>query len=308
MDKFDPNNIPPSWHDERVKFYKYCSPEASLAILENQSLKWSNPNEFNDPFDFPTEMDYNFDGDQLTAALTEEMVRLVYCGAQIEFEEITPLAKIVIHETEHNTRELVFRKKLQDIMPHIAHNFDKGKVTIRSNFKEYREKSSVFCVSKTKNNLLMWAHYAKDHTGCTFKFKCIPKENRPLCIAQKVEYYEEYPVIASLKDKVKHLTGQKIIDNDSIFNKFILAKSSHWQYEEEWRVVKPVGCPAEGYCYESFIPEELEAIYLGCKIDPEVLKKIKGFIQKKFKNIKLYQAYTDTQSYGLNFKKISIEF
>lgn len=67
-----------SMHGNDVKFYKYLSPEAAASVLDNGTLKWSSPKLFNDPFDFPYEMDFSFDGNQLAEALTNELVRLAY--------------------------------------------------------------------------------------------------------------------------------------------------------------------------------------------------------------------------------------
>ena len=65
-------------HGSDVKFYKYLSPDAATAVLENRTFKWSSPKLFNDPFDLPSEIDFSFKADELAEALLDEMAHLVY--------------------------------------------------------------------------------------------------------------------------------------------------------------------------------------------------------------------------------------
>ena len=45
------------------RIYKYISLETAIKILENNSLKFSKPSTFNDPFDSDVNLlDFNFDG------------------------------------------------------------------------------------------------------------------------------------------------------------------------------------------------------------------------------------------------------
>ena len=48
----------------------------------------------------------------------------------------------------------------------------------------------VFCVLEERSNLLMWAHYAKDHTGAVFDFLSLPDEGNPLLVAEPVMYVD----------------------------------------------------------------------------------------------------------------------
>ena len=101
--------------------------------------------------------------------------------------------------------------------------------------------SRVFCVTEEHDNLLMWAHYAKDHKGVVIKFECLRELDTALCIARKVDYVETPPVIATLDEYIPYITGQdkNKINHDLLIYKLFQSKSTQWKYEKEWRVFKP---------------------------------------------------------------------
>ena len=295
-------------HGNDVKFYKYLSPDASVSVLENRTLKWSSPKLFNDPFDFPTEIDFSFDGGGLTEALMDELVKLMYGSEEPEGDVNNPLfaMSMVARHNPKNPSEDILRKHMAPAGMELVEVFIQKQDELRAFYKDFRDRFAVFCVSKKYDDLLMWAHYGKDHSGCVLKLRCLPEQDRPLCMAQEVKYEPKYPLIANLQDYVKHLTGQIELDYDNLFKVFAFTKSEHWQYEEEWRCISLLKDRKAGFDYASLIPEELEAVYLGCNSEEPFKIKIMDLIRKQFPDTDLYQTYTDVQNYGLNFEQILI--
>jgi len=150
----------------------------------------------------------------------------------------------------------------------------------------------------------MWAHYAADHSGCVFKLRCLPELDRPLCAAQEVSYQSQYPLIANLSDYVKHLTGQVPLDYDGLFKVFAFTKSRHWSYEQEWRCVSLLRDKDAGFDYDPLVPEELEAVYLGCRIEDSVKDKILVLLTSNFPDTRVFQAEPDIQRFALTFAQI----
>ena len=58
-------------------FYKYTSSTTAKIILATQRLRWSSPLLFNDPFDITQNLRLSFTAEELNAALTEEMIRIL---------------------------------------------------------------------------------------------------------------------------------------------------------------------------------------------------------------------------------------
>ncbi len=296
-------------HASDVKFYKYLSPEASVSVLQNKTLRWSSPKLFNDPFDFPSEIDFSFDSNELADALMEEIVRIVYGSDEPSGNVEHPLFAMSlmarINSDKPGAGVEVFRRHMTPAMEELTNNFKQGRDGLRAFYRSYRDRFAVLSVTKKYDNLLMWAHYAKDHSGCVFKFRCLPEKDRPLCMAQEVKYQSEYPLMVdNIQDYVKHLTGQVELNYDDLFKIFALTKSKHWKYEEEWRCISLLRDYESGFHYDLMIPEELEAVYLGCRIDKPIKDKVMDQILTQFPNAQVYQVHTDIQNYGLTFKKI----
>jgi hypothetical protein len=62
--------------------------------------------------------------------------------------------------------------------------------------------TTVFCLSETHDNLLMWSHYAQNHIGAVIKFLSLPEIDSPIIVAQPVRYTTQMPrlTFAALMD------------------------------------------------------------------------------------------------------------
>jgi hypothetical protein len=47
------------------RLFKYAKCDIAIKILENETLKWSTPDSFNDPFEFKSPFEYGFDWDEM---------------------------------------------------------------------------------------------------------------------------------------------------------------------------------------------------------------------------------------------------
>src|SRR5690606_17830387 len=82
-----------------------------------------------------------------------------------------------------------------------------------------------FSLSKTNDNILMWSHYAKNHTGIVIEFDVLEDIDfftTPL----NVSYQKSYQPLDYFYDR-----------KNAVFRTLSL-KSHLWKYEEEVRVVK----------------------------------------------------------------------
>jgi hypothetical protein len=255
-----------------VRFYKYLSPDASISVLTKKQLKWTNPALFNDPFEFPTEIAFQHDENTVADALLEEMVKIVYGPEEPSISVHSPFYSTIAQLLQIRGRKIkpdqkACRAFMATLIRETAANYSRGRHTARDFFESLRARFAVLCVSKKHDDLLMWAHYAQNHSGCVMAFRCLPEKDRPLCAAQEVKYQSEFPSRASVHEYVKFLTGQVVLDYMKIFDIFALTKNNHWKYEEEWLCISLLSDRENGYDFDPIIPEELEAVYLvHCKL------------------------------------------
>ena len=268
-------------------------------------MRWSSPKLFNDPFDFPVSMDFTFTGEAIAEALTDELVKMAYGPEEPIGDPNNQFVRACLLNRRLRNRPPAedFRAFMTEANAETIKRFEDGQIQRRGFLSEFRDQFAVFCVSAKKDDLLMWAHYAKDHTGCVIQFRCLPELDRPLSAAIKVNYVENYPLIGRVDEYVKHLTGQSEIDYDNLFKIFAFTKSRHWAYEDEWRCVSKLHNHETGFDYEPFIQEEFEAIYIGHRASQEQEHKnsILNALGSKYPNTKIFSSSVNIQNYSMAF-------
>jgi hypothetical protein len=90
------------------------------------------------------------------------------------------------------------------------------------------------------------------------------------------------------------------------FTMFATTKSPHWSYEKEWRCI---GWDSlnDGNLFEfvNILPEEIEAIYFGCKMKKKDQFEIQNLISGDFSHVKLWKAHKHPTRYELSFIAIN---
>jgi hypothetical protein len=288
-------------------FYKYLSASSSLKTLESKTLKWSNARMFNDPFDMPANFSFAFEGNTFAKALHEEQVRLVFGPDEPRGDSSNAFLAACIVARRRRGRgasEGEFREFFARTIEETAAAVPVALHKLETNLKAMRDSYALLCVSKTHDNLLMWAHYAKDHSGCVLGLRCRPEFDRPLCALKPVKYSSVFPVIASLPEYIKHVTGQIELDFGEVFERFVLTKSDHWCYEQEWRGLSQLNDRTAGFDFEPLITQELGAVYLGVKLDSAHREQLLAIVRRDFPDTDVFQAVPSKHTYALEFERI----
>ncbi len=146
----------------------------------------------------------------------------------------------------------------------------------------------VFCLSEINDNILMWSHYASNHTGFCIEFERT-KENdlKPeSCV----------PVIYPADDSVPVIDNENL-ETNSTFAKIATTKSKLWSYEKEWRIIsREIG----GRTYP--LPGGITSVIFGCRMDEHNRNTIRKIIKT---DIKYYEAIEDDNQYKFKIKSLS---
>lgn len=182
--------------------FKYCSLSTAIKIIEDQSLKFTNPKSFNDPFDCDIDLlEFNFSekGIEINQDLEKLKVALQVQYGKDKSELIDKLT---------NTRfESIYRN---------------------SQLKKI-DKSSVCCFSLDYSNKVMWSHYSDHHKGVCLIFDLDFEE--PFLdfdskrVTQGFVNYENYEPINYMSSKINGIV------------RLFLTKSKDWEYEREFRIM-----------------------------------------------------------------------
>jgi len=207
-----------------MRLFKYFSSDR-LQILENRLIRFSPPSAFNDPFEFLPSIK--------SIATPNELLEFVKEDAKKrgpELFEQSGLSALGVSEESFNNYLTSFLSNAED----FALQMMKAAIprTQQTIFDSLNNNVGVLCLSEKNDDLLMWAHYADCHKGFVVEFDADSSFfNRKLSDKdsfrhlRKVRYNHRRPAV-TLTDT----------NDEEIF----LTKSSHWEYEAEWRIMLPL--------------------------------------------------------------------
>jgi len=172
--------------------------EDGMRILFDNTLKFSSPNDFNDPFDCYDEL-LKYD---ITKEFIEEQIKI----GILKFEKDED--KLPLHE----------QKKL------LSNLYNSDNETIRNSLDFLRNDLKISCFSELYNQILMWSHYADKHNGFCIGFDLDLLSSSIDFILSKVNYSHDF-------EKINYcLSPNKALEY------MISNKSIHWEYEKEIRL------------------------------------------------------------------------
>ena len=161
-------------------------------------------------------------------------------------------------------------------------------------FKDF----GIFSLTGSRNNLVMWSHYSDAHRGFCVGFdtnKLLKhfekgsKAKRISCTLHKVKYEKKYPLFKP--------TG---LSADDFAIEPLITKSSHWEYENEYRLILMTESNKSIQLEDGIIVK----VILGCKMPSEHIKEIKKALMDKSQPIALYEAKLKAEDFELEFHEI----
>jgi hypothetical protein len=301
MEKYPPHN--------EKHFYKYVSIETAKIILNTRKFRYSSPLLFNDPFDVQTELMFNFDINNFHNEIIDEMTRLASLDGIIPFEEDTDLKKAIVLLNKHIQKEgkvnALMKYGLVAIIKDISQVLEETRLNYNYMWKEFLKALRVFSMSTKYDSILMWSHYANNHTGVVFKLKVLPEEDNLICVAEPV-IYKSKPLKFFSKDQlIKDILGIQKLEYNKMYRQYAKIKYDLWSYENEWRVwTFEWDHKNELFSDYKLFPNELETVYFGCNIDDDDLNEIKKLSISVNPKVSFKKATRIAGEYMLGFDEI----
>lgn len=183
----------------------------------------------------------------------------------------------------------------------------------------------ISCFSEDGNNILMWSHYAKAHTGFCIEYDLSYLKNKnPIKYLTPVLYEDKKFLNIDLADTINEIkTLNMCIYQDEAYDKNLLTQSlplfmikpKVWEYEKEWRLIYSKMRLYEMNQFTSISTKAqcisfdcISAIYLGYRINNEIKENILEIVKRinaKNKNkIAVYQSILSREHYQLEYDKI----
>lgn len=275
------------------RLYKYFAPERVTVLSEGQ-LRYSPLGSFNDPFEGRPHIPALIPEDSLPERVEtafEEMWQELYdrqsasVRSQMSPSEFHRTFKQAVLSDQGETWS-----KFQTLLPS----------SIQTLHKRMDEHLGAACFSEVPDSLLMWAHYAAQHTGFVVEFDAHHphfderrSEADEFRCLRRVSYREARPAAVFSQ-----------LDVASAF----LVKSGHWEYEREWRIFRPLPdasrtIPGEPYSIHLFdFPRAaVTGIIIGSRAVPSTVDEIAAVRQMNpdYASVPIKRAVPDPQHFLL---------
>jgi hypothetical protein len=245
--------------------YKYCDARG-IDILVHRRLKVTPFNQFNDPFELAPRMRPDLSVEDARRGIGGlDFQRKLYevsvaQGYNISFEQFQQLVSLV-HEP--------LAAKVVEDYPNDAAEFRLTHAdTISREF-------GLICLSEVPDDILMWSHYTKGHTGFLIGFDTANQlfAQPPL---HRVEYTRERVLMG-------HYSDPRDPPISEIVKALVKTKSHDWSYEKEWRQMHFLAqClsqsdsaePDRPLYYKALSPSAVCEVITGCRCNVAGISEI----------------------------------
>ena len=239
--------------------------------LKDNYLWFSNPENFNDPYD--CNMDFDFEN--------------TYEELETFFSEINNLP-------EYKS----LKKSENDLKIQIAECVNNPEL-LGKRYRDQRmievEKIGVCCFSESDQKLLMWSHYADKHKGVCLSFDINEDIQLFSSHPYAVEYPPRYPTINAIRErglfKLRHFA--------------FATKSLEWFYEQEVRIIRDDRFPPYRGKVE-FNKKALKTIKFGYKSSiADRLKTVNIlYTAGDYQHVRFYLAKLKKLDFGIEYEEI----
>jgi hypothetical protein len=251
--------------------YKYRAPLSQpehvdhlrdLAVVGHFWL--SSPRDFNDPFD-------------MTAALSME-------GTE---SERRAYFKKIVDQFSKNDRQ----GRREEVRRFMARPLAEWQRAMQSTMDKHLDTFGVFSFAGDPRSILMWSHYAKDHTGFCLQYD-IARDARALTEAVPVEYEKDYPFY-------RWAGGEEQIQAA------LIRKFKQWEYEKEWRIPWAEGA----HTYVRFNPAALSGVIFGMRASEATIAQVRAVLAERPTELptpQLYRAQKHGSRYAIVIRKLKV--
>lgn len=247
------------------KLYKYCPwNDYTKDIIVNNRLYFSSANNFNDPFDANLIIDMDGTPEEWIKKYVELYNHYVGEISKSEYDEMCFI--------------------LYSFTPEQRKKYKEG--VIEQITKTVREETGIYCFTKSKDNILMWSHYADNHKGICLEFN---HSDSKLLLTKKVNYYNDYP-------RINYFTS----NYDELMTIRYFTKAKDWEYEAEYRIVIPHFSKQQ----KKFEPKIITGVICGCCMPDDDIEELRSILKMRTTPITLYKAKKKEYEFGLDIELI----
>jgi Protein of unknown function (DUF2971) len=247
--------------------YKYLQP-VRLDVLKHGRIRFTQPGDFNDPFEFRPRIREVASDAEVRAYVEEHFEQLVD-------EELAKYGALTQLLPQADLRGLLVKQKA--MLPALFRLLEPAAMQRLSPMIDgfLNVNVGILCLSEVRDSILMWGHYTDNHQGFVVGFDSDHpffsrrrSDNDEFGFLRRVDYQPQRPQVT--------LT-------DTTSPAWFQTKSEHWSYEKEWRIVRVLS-EAEHridrspfpICLFEFAPDAVREIIVGMRSAPSFIAEIQS--------------------------------
>lgn len=160
---------------------------------------------------------------------------------------------------------------------------------------QFRSYTTLCCLSKKFDSILMWSYYAQKHSGI-----CVGLNKQKIngYIIPCIDFEVQYPDILT---KYNCSIGT----NEEAFKHQLTTKAPEWKHEYEVRLLGPPTLQYRTHHHYKIGGECFVSIYLGVNMTPQEKETIIYIARKLNPDIKIYQMQVNPDAFTLIYTEIN---
>lgn len=301
LTKYESEEIILSYTPDVIYRYRPFSSQTLDLLCEDKQF-FSNPLNFNDPFDSSPVIEVDSSASQLRKILKELV------ATRVRAETIAALKSAKLDETVAASHaEQIAQREAMEAVRYAAYHATNPEYDNRTSaeigilrFDIERELRSrygkgICCFSEEYNNPLLWSHYGDQHRGICIGYTL---DRRPRPELKRVRYGGDRTITTRLLE-------QALVEKDAdaiaqLDANVLLRKAPEWAYEKEWRLIGSTGLQES--------PLKLAEIIFGFRCSAAVQHTLMKALEGRADPIQFYEIVNKVGTYQLVRDDVDIEY
>lgn len=306
-----------------MRLFKYLTPERA-EVLQNLCIRFTQAKHLNDPFEWLPFVDKlmsevaskNFYSDHVAPPISEISNRKLNLNDipeeyrdKIPRDILDKVFKLTVGEGL-NLLPQVHPENLNQLF--LSSSGEHFNINISEILKDsWNKYFGVLSLTQSNCNIPMWSHYAQNHEGFVIEFnlenKFFKSEKNDKEIARQIKPVQ----YATKRNEINFIEGgdNKNSILERIADEVFFMKSSHWQDEEEIRILDKLTSHSrkfsagdqEIYLFD-FEPKAISAVYFGLNVSSKTQSKINAILDYDlFRHVRRFEGQLDLKEYKINF-------
>jgi hypothetical protein len=261
-----------------------------LKVLQERRVRFTQPGDFNDPFEFRPQIEAAVTDGEVEAYVEQNFEQLVEQELAKYSALVQGIPRQVLKDllvTQKTRLPEVFKMLQPEVLQRISPAID-GLLN---------QNVGVLCFSEVRDSLLMWGHYTDNHKGFVIGF-----DSSHAFFLKRRSEQDEFGFLGKVNYQVQR---PKVVLSDTSSPVWFQTKSSQWEYEKEWRIVRVLSEADRRIdrspfplCLFEFAADAILEIVIESRADSATIQGIRS-LASHFPRAALLKVRENESGYGL---------